>query len=157
MERNGLAQQIAEILKKKRYSTNNVDGFSKDDIIYLTKVEKLRYFPEIEDFIEKDNKEDLEEYFKYIDAESTFDYMKELITYYMEIGDTSRKTTFRQAKHSIKYNRNRPLNDDNEGGILESILKVAPFAALSAIGVGLLGAITGSLFDDGYSDSEDDD
>ena len=152
MKRNELAQQIAEKLKKKKYSTENVDEFSKKDIIYLTEVEELRYFPEIEDFIENDNKEDLEKYFKYIDAESTFDYMKELITYYMEI-DTSRKTTFRQAKRSIKNNRDRTSN--GEDSIFETILEAPPIVALSAIGVGLLGAITGLLFDDGDSEDED--
>ena len=77
----------------------------------------------------------------------------DFITYYMEIQDINRKTTFRQAKRSIKNNRDRTSN--GEDSIFETILEAPPIVALSAIGVGLLGAITGLLFDDGDSEDED--
>jgi transcriptional regulator with XRE-family HTH domain len=148
MERNKLAQEIAE--KLKEYELSNIDKFTKRQIIELSGVKELHYFPEIKDLVKEGgeikSRDIFYEALRYIDVESTFDYMKELISYYLEIEKTKDKISYRQAKRSIFTNIGRPSKD--EESIFEKILNATPFAAFATMGIGLLGAITSSLLED---------
>lgn len=90
--RNDLAKKVAKTLKIK--GVKDITHWSKNDIIALTGVEELKLFRE-------EKKEELKQIAEsgYIDPESTFNYIKDLIGYYLMAPDID-KITKKQAENT---------------------------------------------------------
>ena len=102
--RNDLAKRIAKALKAKRIT--DIGNLTKEDIIALTGEKALRLFREEDEHRFKEIKDS-----GYIDPESTYNYMKGLIGFYLAAPDVD-KITNKQAQSTFE--------------------KVAPLAGLAA-------------------------
>ena len=83
--RNDLAKRIAKALKSKRIT--DVGNLTKEDIIALTGEKALRLFREEDEQRFKEIKDS-----GYIDPESTYNYMKGLISFYLAAPDVDKIT-----------------------------------------------------------------
>ncbi len=117
--RNDLAKRIAKALKAKRIT--DIGNLTKEDIIALTGEKALRLFREEDEHRFKEIKDS-----GYIDPESTYNYMKGLIGFYLAAPDVD-KITNKQAQSTFE--------------------KVAPFAGLAAAALAAtpIGAVVASV------------
>ena len=117
--RNDLAKRIAKALKAKRIT--DIGNLTKEDIIALTGEKALRLFREEDEHRFKEIKDS-----GYIDPESTYNYMKGLIGFYLAAPDVD-KITNKQAQSTFE--------------------KVAPLAGLAAAALAAtpIGAVVTSV------------
>ena len=95
--RNDLAKRIAMALKEKGYSNiSNISHLSKQNIIDLTGEKSLHLFREVEI---KEYKEIIRS--GVIDTESTYNYIKGLIAFYLAVPDV-KKVTKKQYENAAK-------------------------------------------------------
>ena len=124
--RNDLAKRVAKALKAKRIT--DVGNLTKEDIIALTGEKALRLFREEDEPRFKEIKES-----GYIDPESTYNYMKGLISFYLATPDVD-KITNKQAQST--FEKVGPL-----AGLAAAALAATPIGAVVA-SVGLFGLIS---------------
>ena len=124
--RNDLAKRIAKALKSKRIT--DVGNLTKEDIIALTGEKALRLFREEDEQRFKEIKDS-----GYIDPESTYNYMKGLISFYLAAPDVD-KITNKQAQST--FEKVAPL-----AGLAAAALAATPIGAVVA-SVGLFGLIS---------------
>ena len=124
--RNDLAKRIAKALKSKRIT--DVGNLTKEDIIALTGEKALRLFREEDEQRFKEIKDS-----GYIDPESTYNYMKGLISFYLAAPDVD-KITNKQAQST--FEQVAPL-----AGLAAAALAATPIGAVVA-SVGLFGLIS---------------
>ena len=124
--RNDLAKRIAKALKSKRIT--DVGNLTKEDIIALTGEKALRLFREEDEQRFKEIKDS-----GYIDPESTYNYMKGLISFYLAAPDVD-KITNNQAQST--FEKVAPL-----AGLAAAALAATPIGAVVA-SVGLFGLIS---------------
>ena len=124
--RNDLAKRIAKALKAKRIT--DIGNLTKEDIIALTGEKALRLFREEDEHRFKEIKES-----GYIDPESTYNYMKGLIGFYLAAPDVD-KITNKQAQST--FEKVAPL-----AGLAAAALAATPIGAVVA-SVGLFGLIS---------------
>lgn len=124
--RNDLAKRIAKALKAKRIT--DVGNLTKEDIIALTGEKALRLFREEDEQRFKEIKDS-----GYIDPESTYNYMKGLISFYLAAPDVD-KITNKQAQST--FEKVAPL-----AGLAAAALAATPIGAVVA-SVGLFGLIS---------------
>ena len=124
--RNDLAKRIAKALKSKRIT--DVGNLTKEDIIALTGEKALRLFREEDEHRFKEIKDS-----GYIDPESTYNYMKGLISFYLAAPDVD-KITNKQAQST--FEKVAPL-----AGLAAAALAATPIGAVVA-SVGLFGLIS---------------
>lgn len=124
--RNDLAKRIAKALKSKRIT--DVGNLTKEDIIALTGEKALRLFKEEDEQRFKEIKDS-----GYIDPESTYNYMKGLISFYLAAPDVD-KITNKQAQST--FEKVAPL-----AGLAAAALAATPIGAVVA-SVGLFGLIS---------------
>ena len=124
--RNDLAKRIAKALKAKRIT--DIGNLTKEDIIALTGEKALRLFREEDEHRFKEIKES-----GYIDPESTYNYMKGLIGFYLAAPDVD-KITNKQAQST--FENVAPL-----AGLAAAALAATPIGAVVA-SVGLFGLIS---------------
>ena len=124
--RNDLAKRIAKALKSKRIT--DVGNLTKEDIIALTGEKTLRLFREEDEQRFKEIKDS-----GYIDPESTYNYMKGLISFYLAAPDVD-KITNKQAQST--FEKVAPL-----AGLAAAALAATPIGAVVA-SVGLFGLIS---------------
>lgn len=124
--RNDLAKRIAKALKSKRIT--DVGNLTKEDIIALTGEKALRLFREEDELRFKEIKDS-----GYIDPESTYNYMKGLISFYLAAPDVD-KITNKQAQST--FEKVAPL-----AGLAAAALAATPIGAVVA-SVGLFGLIS---------------
>jgi len=124
--RNDLAKRIAKALKAKRIT--DIGNLTKEDIIALTGEDKLRLFREEDEarFIEISKS-------GYVDPESTYNYMKNLIGYYLAAPDVD-KITNKQAQTT--FAKLAPLA---KAGLVATAFTASPLVAAS---VGIFGLIS---------------
>ena len=117
--RNDLAKRIAKALKAKRIT--DIGNLTKEDIIALTGEKALRLFREEDEHRFKEIKDS-----GYIDPESTYNYMKGLIGFYLAAPDVD-KIPNKQAQSTFE--------------------KVAPLAGLAAAALAAtpIGAVVASV------------
>lgn len=110
--RNDLAKSIARALKAK--GVNKAMNLTREDIIALTGETQLRFFQEL------DNSQ-LEEVFDsgLVDPESTYNYMKDLIEYYLTTRSID-KITDREAETTISK-----MTTARTSGIIEKAAMIA--------------------------------
>lgn len=92
--RDDLAREIAVRLKSK--NIDNITKLTKKDIIALTEKTELRVFAEVSKEVFEEMKASV-----YVDVESTYNYMKELITHYLIARDIN-KITFSEANRIME-------------------------------------------------------
>ena len=124
--RNDLAKRIAKALKAKRIT--DIGNLTKEDIIALTGEKALRLFREEDEHRFKEIKDS-----GYIDPESTYNYMKGLIGFYLAAPDVD-KITNKQAQST--FEKVAPL-----AGLAAAALAATPIGAVVA-SVGLFGLIS---------------
>ena len=124
--RNDLAKRIAKALKSKRIT--DVGNLTKEDIIALTGEKALHLFREEDEQRFKEIKDS-----GYIDPESTYNYMKGLISFYLAAPDVD-KITNKQAQST--FEKVAPL-----AGLAAAALAATPIGAVVA-SVGLFGLIS---------------
>ena len=110
--RNDLAKSIARALKAK--GVDKVMNLTREDIIALTGETQLRFFQEL------DNSQ-LEDVFDsgLVDPESTYNYMKDLIEYYLTTRSID-KITDREAETTICK-----MTTARTSGIIEKVAMIA--------------------------------
>lgn len=136
--RNDLAKRIAKALRAKRII--DIANLTQEDIIALTGEDALRFFRE----------EDEERYLEitesgYIDPESTYNYMKSLISYYLAAPNVD-KITNKQAQMTVAKAFPSVITGAAAAAALAATTAtvtalpgvIAPLAA----GIGLFGIIT---------------
>lgn len=124
--RNDLAKRIAKALKAKRIT--DIGNLTKEDIIALTGEKALRLFREEDEHRFKEIKDS-----GYLDPESTYNYMKGLIGFYLAAPDVD-KITNKQAQST--FEKVAPL-----AGLAAAALAATPIGAVVA-SVGLFGLIS---------------
>lgn len=113
--RDDLAREIAAILKSKKI--DNIIKLTKEDIIALTGKAELRVFAEVNKKQYEEMKESV-----YVDVESTYNYMKELITHYLIARDIN-KITFSEADRIMEIAKKEAESKKRHKKIEENIKK----------------------------------
>ena len=130
--RNDLAKRVAKALKAKHVT--DISEFTQDDIITLTGEKTLRLFHE-------EDEERFCEIMKSgcIDPESTYNYMKGLISYYLAAPDVD-KITNRQAVQTIEALNSSSSANKIGAAIGAGAIGMAAIAAAAPV-VGVVGAV----------------
>ena len=132
--RNDLAKRIAKALRAKRIT--DIGNLTQEDIIALTGEDVLRLFRE----------EDEERYLEitesgYIDPESTYNYMKTLISYYLAAPDVD-KITNKQAQLTVAKAVPSVTTVATTAATAAATGVVGPILAPIIAGIGLFGVIS---------------
>lgn len=133
--RNDLAKRIAKALRAKRIT--DIDNLTQDDIIALTGEKDLQFFRE----------EDEERYLEitesgYIDPESTYNYMKSLISYYLVAPDVD-KITNKQAQMTVA--KFKPWGAVKTGSTVAAAVAATASIATAGALPGLLGPLAAGI------------
>lgn len=133
--RNDLAKRIAKALRAKRIT--DIDNLTQDDIIALTGEKDLQFFRE----------EDEERYLEitesgYIDPESTYNYMKSLISYYLVAPDVD-KITNKQAQMTVA--KFKPWGAVKTGSTVAAAVAATATIATAGALPGLLGPLAAGI------------
>lgn len=110
--RDDLAREIAVRLKSK--NIDNIVELTKEDIIALTGKNELSVFAEVNKKLFEEMKASV-----YVDVESTYNYMKELITHYLIARDIN-KITFSEANRIMEVAKKEAKSSKDD-----SVVKIA--------------------------------
>ena len=122
-KRNSLAKQVAVYLQSKNVSS--IDNWTKSDLSTFTQNKEIDLFFDIQTentYIEIKKSDN-------IDIESTFPYIKALVSYYMQLDGS--KTTASQEKQALATLLN--TSDDSKNETTNQISKLAAGTALGAL------------------------